>query len=44
MNFCEYCYWYATEQEYCIRFGCHVRNAVECVNWEPQEPPKEADA
>lgn len=47
MNFCEDCYWYSVEREYCFRYECHAYNTTKCVNWEPKgdtndtEPPKE---
>lgn len=35
-NFCEDCFWYSSEQEYCGRFGCHTYNATTCDYWEPK--------
>ena len=31
---CDNCRYYAREQMYCLRFGCHTEDGAWCNNWE----------
>lgn len=39
MNFCEDCFWYESEEMYCLRCGCHSYDESTCELWEPKKEP-----